>query len=123
MRRGVALAFLLVAISAAPGLFGLWGRWMLPDGYYGHGPLIPLVSAWLVWRDRARLAALAGTPSPWGLVLVGLSTWLLLLGLFERIPEAEAIAFVGALGGSTLVLFGARVFRASLFPLLYLIRH
>jgi EpsI family protein len=121
-RRRVMLAVmvLLAAVAFAPGLVGLWERWMLPDGYYGHGPLVPLVSAWLIWSDRARLAALPRSSSGAGLVLVGGSIWLLVLGLFEHVPEADGIALVGALGGATLVLFGRAVLKGILFPLAYL---
>ena len=33
-----------------------WRTWEKPHSYYSHGPLVPLISLFMVWANRKRLA-------------------------------------------------------------------
>ncbi|MDZ4860908.1 MAG: hypothetical protein SGI88_18185, partial [Candidatus Hydrogenedentes bacterium] len=36
----------------------LYINWMLTDSYYTHGFIVPFVSLYFIWRERAALAAI-----------------------------------------------------------------
>lgn len=86
---------------------------------YNHVLLIPAVLAWLVWLRRAELRQVA--PSGWwpGLLWLGGS---LLVWLVGRALEVNLIAqagVVGAFQGATVAIFGWRVAILLAFPLVY----
>jgi hypothetical protein len=54
-----------MAVAFRPSLSWLVERWSASDGYFSHGPLVPVASAWLVWSGRARLRAARGGGSWW----------------------------------------------------------
>ncbi|MEW6745601.1 MAG: archaeosortase/exosortase family protein, partial [Planctomycetota bacterium] len=71
-RRFCAVLPVAAALLVAYGPLGPWlvKRFLAPDSYYSHGFLVPLVVAYLIWRRRARLAALGPRPTWWGLALL-----------------------------------------------------
>jgi exosortase len=91
------------------------------DEYYSHGLLIPLVSGYLLWRDRSRLAALPQRTDWRGLAV--LSGALLLQGAAGALGVhfVSGFALVVALWGLALWLWGPAVGRAVLFPLAFLL--
>ncbi len=102
----------LAAIAHAPGILDMAGRWFAPSSYYGHGPFIPLASAWLVWRERAALRETPLGSSPrLGLTVVGASMLLLVASLVLEVHVGQNAALVGTLGGAALVLLGRDVVR------------
>jgi exosortase len=82
-------------------------------------PLVILVlCGWLLWRRRARLAALWGQRGPWVLT-AGL--WLAAVAIFfwavrAGAPELEAIALVPALLGAANLLGGLAALRVAAVP-------
>src|SRR5947209_4247986 len=50
---GILLTALL-GVAYAPTFAWLWGRWQT-DPFYSHGPLVPVLTAFLLWSRRARL--------------------------------------------------------------------
>ncbi|MCS7254943.1 MAG: exosortase/archaeosortase family protein, partial [Armatimonadetes bacterium] len=92
-----------------------------PDGLYSHAFLIPIVSVWLLWKDRAKLSRIPYQSCPqalWGM-MIGLL--LQLLGVFI---EARFIIFL-----SLIVVFvslmwtwlGTAFMRAAWSPLAFLL--
>jgi preprotein translocase subunit SecG len=76
--RGWLLVAVLVGLYA-PVLSRLVRQWY-EDPDYSHGFLVPLLSAYLIWQRRDKLAAIVRKPSNWGLVIVVFSLGLLFLG-------------------------------------------
>ena len=125
-RQGLGVLWLLLALFALPllvfadtaaSIVAIWNR----SNVYTHAYLIPPVTAWLVWRRRARLAAVRIHPSPAWIFVLGLLGCAWLVGRMGHalIVEQYAFAFIfPALIGAVL---GFDMVRALLFPLAFLL--
>jgi len=93
----------------------LYGQWQRSE--YSHGFVIPLISAYLLWRQRARFAQLSWRTSWSGvaLALVGLSIYL--LGRLGSITTLDAYALVIVIGGCVLGVMGWEAFKLALVPI------
>jgi exosortase len=108
-----ALALLVCYASTLRGMFNQW--WTDED--MSHGFAVPLVVAWIVWRERARWLALPVSPSWWGFFLLAGAAAVqavssLGLGLF-----ASSVAFLVSIVGAILCLGGFGFLRVWAFPL------
>lgn len=121
----VALPCWLVALLALTLVFadtvaGMTATW-IGSATYGHGFLIPIISAYLVWRDRDRLASLEPKPALIAILpLAGLSLIWFVANLVD-IALIEQFAFAGMLQMATLAILGWRVCRAIVFPIGFLV--
>jgi EpsI family protein len=79
------------------------------------------VSGVLIYYRRKRLAACRLRPSVWGVVLLGCSLAVHLLGTAWYVGFLSGFAFVGALAGLVLALFGWEMLRLTLFPIAFLV--
>ncbi len=113
------LVLVLLALAYWPVVSYLVENWWI-DPNYSHGFLVPLVTAWLLWSRRRRLAAAAGNPSPWGLLVVGLGLVLLILGRWGHELFLQRISLVPVLWGLVLTYWGWPLARGALFPFAYL---
>ncbi len=99
--------------------------WLVEKGwrneYYGHGFLIPLVSAYLIYRRWDELKALPGGGYARGLPLLvtGLALHAVAVKLDVNFPQG--LALVAVLGGLVVWLYGWPVGKAAAFPLAYLL--
>src|SRR6185295_19365517 len=122
-RAGIAVIFGIAAlvIAAAYGttLDWLWGRWGT-DPFYSHGPLIPLVSAGLLWSRRRELRLQPSGPLP-ALALLAAAAVLHLLGVRLLFEFLSAVSIVLVLAALTLLAGGVPLLRRLWFPLLYLL--
>jgi exosortase len=91
------------------------------DPNYSHGFVVPLFSAFLVWRCRARLAALAPEGSMAGLAIIGAGLVVLLIGDFGAENYLMRGSFIIVLVGLVVFHMGWRVLREFLFPLFFLV--
>ena len=125
-KRALAAASLAVLLLVAfgPTLVELaQSCWKHPE--YGHGLLMPLIAAWMVWDRRreigARLAAAqpgwAGLGAALALAPLGL---LLLLGEMKLSWFLKPFAFLGALAACVVVVWGVRGLRVLVRPLVAL---
>ncbi|MEX2222890.1 MAG: exosortase/archaeosortase family protein [Candidatus Rokuibacteriota bacterium] len=116
----LAIGVLLV-VTYLPALGWLHEKYSEPDSYYSHGYLIPLVSAYVVWHKRRRLAGLTVTPSSGGLWLLagGLGLYVLSRWWYVNFPAALSIPIV--LTGLSLYLWGRAATRELWLPLAYLL--
>jgi exosortase D (VPLPA-CTERM-specific) len=114
----LALTSAIVLFGSAIGqLYTIWND--QPE--YSYGILVPGLSAFLIWRDRARLRGLPFTGSWYGLALVGLGLALRMVGALATMPAIVHYALLLVLYGMILSLTGPALFRQMLMPLLLLI--
>lgn len=88
------------------------------DEDMGYGFIVPLVIAWIVWRERARWRKLPVMPSMWGFALLALAASLQIASALGAGLFAASLAFVISLVGVVLCLLGFAWLRAWTFPLL-----
>ena len=112
-----AVALLVVA------LFEATLRWLvlswLGNPYYSHGPLIVLVSGWLLWRRRDALRGARAENIGLALAAMGVGVHLLALPLQMQVVSAAALVVV--LVGLVWAFAGRSVVRAWAFPLAFLL--
>ena len=112
----LALTSAIVLFGSAIGqLYTIWND--QPE--YSYGILVPGLSAFLIWRDRARLRGLPFTGSWYGLALVGLGLALRMVGALATMPAIVHYALLLVLTETALT--GPALFRQMLMPLLLLI--
>jgi len=93
--------------------------WWTSDTF-AHAMLVPPISLWLVWRQRARLAALTPSAQPWVLVLLLVVAVLWLLADLVVVNAPAQFALVAMVVLAVPVVLGFEVALAILFPLLFL---
>jgi exosortase len=113
----LALAGAALAVCYAPFLGGMAAQW-LSDEDMGHGFVVPMVVAWILWRERARLGAIAARPSLWGFALLALGATLHAAAAFGAGLFAGSLAFLISLAGLVIAFAGFGMLRACAFPFL-----
>jgi exosortase D (VPLPA-CTERM-specific) len=112
--------FAVVAVAAvapfAQVLAGLYDVWNLKPEY-SHGIIIPVLSAWMIWRQRAQLRQLPFTGSWWGLALIVIGLALRFVGHMTTMHTFEHYAFLFVIYGAVLSLTGMTLFRRLAMPL------
>jgi exosortase len=93
--------------------------WTDPD--YGHGFLVPVFSAFVLWRQRDRWRALALEPRNVGLLVMTGALALLVLGSLGAELFTSRFSLIILLGGMVLFLAGWKAVRLAAFPLGFLI--
>jgi exosortase D (VPLPA-CTERM-specific) len=116
--------FGVVAVTAivpfAHVLGGLYNIWNLKPEY-SHGVIIPVLSAFLIWRQRTQLRQLPFTGSWLGVALIAAGLALRFVGQLTTMQTFEHYAFLLVLYGIVLTLVGPAIFRRLWMPLLILI--
>ncbi len=92
----------------------------LRDPNYHHGFLMPLVSIYFLWRDRAQLRAAPPNPSHWGLLGILGSLGLFVFGVAGAEVFTQRISLLGLLASITLFVYGWRRLRIVAFPIAFL---
>src|SRR5260370_28725231 len=115
-----AILLILIPWLYAPIAGRLVHQWWT-DPNFSHGFFVPAFSAYVLWQDRVRLAALRRTPSMWGLPIILLSVFLLLLGAFAAQRFLSRISLVILIAGMVIFFLGWEMLGGVLFPLLFLI--
>ena len=97
-------------------MVGIWYR----SETFAHAFLVPPISAWLIWRQRAQLAQLSPAPQPWLLLgmVVAAAAWL--LAELAKVNAASQLAWMALLVMSVPAVLGINVASVILFPLLFL---
>lgn len=90
------------------------------DEDVGHGFFVPVVAAFIAWQRRDVLMNLEWKPAWWGVALIMWSGIQAYIGMLGAELFLQRTAFIEALVGVLLVLGGAAVVRALLFPLMLL---
>ncbi len=119
---GAAVIGLLLLALFYPTLRWLVAEWLGND-YYSHGPLVPLISAFVAWRlwrswppGQRKIE-----PANGGLIvgLVGLLVYL--FALVQRAYFVASLAMIAILAGIVWALLGVAVLKRMTFPLLFLL--
>ncbi|MGC9317972.1 MAG: exosortase/archaeosortase family protein [Armatimonadota bacterium] len=113
------LVALLLVACFAPYLRWMWEIWMR-SGYYGHGPLIPLISAYIVYSRRRDFAAAKGGQNLWGLPIAGVGLAIYAAAVYWNVHFPQGFAMVMVIGGLTLLLWGWGRAKVLAFPILFL---
>ena len=116
----LAVAVLLVFIfrEAARSLYDVVSR---SNSYYSHALLVPFVSAFFVWRDRAHIAEMPKAPTNWGFAGLILACLLVLLGDLLGFRIFGQLAVLPLLIGLILIFLGPRQLLRMWFPLVFLL--
>lgn len=103
--------------EAASSMAAMWWR----SDTFAHALLVPPISAWLIWRRRADLAALR--PQRWwpGLLALLAAVAVAVVGRLAEVNVLQHMAVVLSIQALALCLLGPRVCWAIAFPLLFLL--
>lgn len=96
------------------------GTWLKDEN--GHGPLILIMSAWLLWRDRVaflKLPDVSATAS--GLIIMLIGTICYVIGRSQSIDTVEVGSQVLVLSAAILLLKGWQGLRLVIFPVFFLL--
>lgn len=120
-RQPLAVLALLLAVILATYWQSAWGMvtiWARSDTY-AHGFVVPLISLWLVWRQRAVLATLVPRPGPLAWLLMAGAAGMWLAGELVAVNAATQWALTMLIVLSVPAVLGWQVARALTFPLLF----
>lgn len=113
----LALLWLLVCYwGTAASMVAIWAR----SETFAHGFVVPLISLWLIWRERARLEALAPCPAGWALWPLAAAGLAWLLGDLASVNSLSQLALVAMLILAVPAVLGTQVSRVIVFPLCFL---
>lgn len=120
---GIKASFiaLLLGVTYYPIILWMWQRWFAASSYYGHGPLIPIVSLALIWIKRRELANTKVDSSKLGLGFLIAGLLLHIVSASARVYFSSGYSLFLVLLGLVLYLFGRRFTRAIGFPLFFLL--
>lgn len=114
----VVAGFAFLYHTAIIGLVGSWRN----SPTYSFGCIIPLISIYLAWQRRDRLAGLDASTAPLpGFILLACSLVLFLIGKFGGILILQQIALFISLPALVLLFLGGKIAKALAFPLAYLV--
>lgn len=98
----------------------LFDRWIGNEDY-SHGVLVPVVSLFLVWQARHRMAAAGIENSWWGLAVVSVGLLLYGVGELATLFVVHHISLWIVIVGLVIGAIGIRAAREIMFPLGYLL--
>lgn len=108
------LGLILCYWDAVVSMVLTWER----TGTYAHGFVVYPVAAWLIWRQRDRVAALAPRPFLPAIVLLAAFSIVWLGGHLTNTQTLREFAFVFSVPALVWAVLGTQVARALAFPLL-----
>jgi exosortase len=117
--QAVTIGLLLTALYHRV-ILELGHDWMV-DENYSHGFLIPLVSAYMIWRRRERIRSLPKDSCDVGLVVILFGLLLFFVASIAAEYFTQRLSMLIVMGGLVLYLGGKRLAGTVAFPLIYLI--
>jgi exosortase len=91
------------------------------DPNYGHGFLVPVFAAYILWRERSRRRKVPIQSSNWGLLIMLFAIGLLILGTLGAEHFTARISMLLLISGIIVFLVGWHALRSVAFPIGYLI--
>lgn len=121
-RRPLAALVLLQVVILATYWHSAWGMAMIwaRSETYAHGFVVPLISLWLVWRQRAVLAPMVPGAGRWAWLFMAAAAALWLAGDLVAVNAATQLALVMLIVLAVPAVLGWQVARALAFPLGFL---
>lgn len=117
---GVLSVFVPLLIAYVGALWWIVESWVLPESYYSHGPLVPLLMAFMLWRDRAIWSARPAQADGRGWWLLGPGLGLHLAGAALTIDSLSAFSLVLSVPGAAWLALGRARLRGQ-WPTLWLV--
>ena len=115
--------FLALLVMYVPVLHDLLNKGLWSTSEHGHGPIVLVVSLWLMWKRWGESgAAVVADPSPraaWSLML--LAAALYVVGRVLDVVYAEVSSVIPMLMGLLLLVYGWSAVRVLAFPLFFMI--
>lgn len=100
-------------------------KWLIiswtENANYSHGPLIPLISLYLVFSKRHEIAVANKNADNIGLIIILISLAIYFISLRAQINFIGSYSLILSLAGAIFLLFGIEIFRIIFFPVGYLI--
>jgi exosortase len=117
----ITLGILVLALYYSV-LIELVHDWVIDENYsHGHGFLIPLVSAFFIWRKRDRLRTRQRKSNGIGLAILMLGLLLFIVASIGAELFTQRLSLLLVIGGLLLYLGGRKITGDLFFPLLYLV--
>lgn len=98
----------------------LFNHWIGSDDY-SHGMFVPLISLFLIWQSRHRIAAAGIAGSWWGMAIVFAGLLLYLVGELATLYVLQHLSLWIVLVGLVIGAIGLKASRTIIFPLGYLL--
>lgn len=115
----LGVGLLLAIVSAFDGLVEMVRRWSTSEEY-GYGYMIPVITLFLIWQRKDKLAAQPFQGSWMGVGVLILGVLVTLVGQLSALHSITQYGFLIALIGGLYGLLGHAAFRIILVPLLLL---
>jgi exosortase len=109
----------VAVVIFAPILYYMVQNWRLVPTY-SHGFLVAPLAVYFAWERRRTLRRCPIEPTWWGVAPLALGALALAVGRLGVELMSMRVSFVLTLHGLVLLLLGRQVYRALLFPLLFL---
>lgn len=119
LKFSTTLALLLVAYL--PTLVWMYDRWMMKESEYGHGILIPIVSAVIIWQRRSKLAKIKISGEMAGIWIVAVGLIINIVCASLKVSFVSGFSLVFVLYGLILFFFGKEMGRSLIFPVFFLL--
>ncbi len=117
----VITLLLLTFILYQQSVLYLIDKWnQLEAGEYGHGYLVLLISAYLIFYNRQRLMALTPCPEYRAIVAVVLASMLWLVAALVDIEMLQTVGLVLLVLSIVWALLGVQLTKILVFPILYI---
>jgi exosortase len=98
-------------------LFGYW----IGSQDYSHGMFVPLISLFLIWQARHRIAEAGAKNSWWGLAVIVTGLFLYWIGELATLYVLQHVSLWLVIVGLVIASIGVRRARVIAFPLSYLL--
>jgi exosortase D (VPLPA-CTERM-specific) len=114
------LAMVLLGYLYADSLAFLFGYWIGSEDY-SHGMFIPLISLFLIWQARYRIAEAGAENSWWGFGVISAGLFLYWIGELATLYVLQHVSLWMVIVGLVIASIGVCGARAIAFPLSYLL--
>ncbi len=118
--------WLIIVLLGIIGIFYLnTFEWLIEswlyNPYYSHGPLVPIISGYIIWKMRYDLGAIEKNQTQAGIASLGVGIIFQVMGSLWSIRFLSGLSFLLTVMGITLYLYGWEFIKKIKFPLLFLI--
>jgi len=120
---GIAIAALMLLTlvlyqQTVAYLLGLWNQ--LEVGNYAHGYLVLIVSVYLVFYNRQKLALLTPCPEYRAIIAIVIASLIWLIATLVDIEMLQSVGLLLLLPALVWLMFGIRALRILAFPLMFI---